>query len=647
MVSLFGRNQPPGPVPAASADSHSGSAGSDSTAADPAPAHEKDGKHQVPPASDPYNEKAPPNPRTDDHRPLEPPTFTSPGDVGMAPAPIGSRVSRRNISCEAQRPDRVYSHDSVRAQQLELNDAEGALVDEADLQVVSRTAEEEQDDPFLVDFSPNDPDNPRNFPLHKKWYVARSCVLALLCLSFPETDRTCPSSLARIVTAYTSALCFCMAIGSSMPTGDLEGAAANLHVAQVSANLSITLFVAGFGFGPMLFAPLSEFIGRRPVYIITGLLYWIFNFPCAIAQNLATLLAARMIAGLAASAPMTNVGGTLSDIWKVEEKGIPMAIFSSVLFLGPAMGPLVGGWIATATSIYKGWRWIYWTLFAYTFIMLVIMIFVPETLGSAILKARARRLRKKTGDDRYKTAMERTELSFSRTMLVSLYRPFEMLIKEAILTLFSLYLCLIYSLLYLLFFAFPIVFAEGHGFSEGLTGTTFMAIVVGILLALLFVLLWNEPMYKRRAEKRLAAGAEQGNTPEDRLPLMMIGATILPIGLFIFAWTSMPYVPWEGACIGGGVSLGFAFVSVYLSANNYLVDVYPSYAASALAAKTLLRSLCASAVPLFVTPMYHHMRNQWASTLLAFVAVGMLPIPFFFYMTGAKFRASSQFAAGD
>lgn len=121
-----------------------------------------------------------------------------------------------------------------------------------------------------------------------------------------------------------------------------------------------------------------------------------------------------------------------------------MAIFSSVLFLGPAMGPLIGGWIATGTSLYRGWRWIYWTLFAYTFIMLVIMLFIPETLASAILKGRAKALRKKTGDGRYQTAMERTELSFTKTMIISLYRPFEMLVKEAILTLFSLYLCLIY-----------------------------------------------------------------------------------------------------------------------------------------------------------------------------------------------------------
>lgn len=82
--------------------------------------------------------------------------------------------------------------------------------------------------------------------------------------------------------------------------------------------------------------------------------------PCALAQNIGTLLAARAIAGIAASVPMTNVGGTLSDIWTPEQKGIPLAIFSAVIFVGPALGPLVGGFIAVGTSDGKGWRYIYW-----------------------------------------------------------------------------------------------------------------------------------------------------------------------------------------------------------------------------------------------------------------------------------------------
>lgn len=65
-----------------------------------------------------------------------------------------------------------------------------------------------------------------------------------------------------------------------------------------------------------------------------------------------------MIAGIAASAPMTNVGGTLSDIWAPHEKGFPMAIFSAMIFIGPSLGPLIGGFVNVATT--DGFHNTYW-----------------------------------------------------------------------------------------------------------------------------------------------------------------------------------------------------------------------------------------------------------------------------------------------
>ncbi len=102
--------------------------------------------------------------------------------------------------------------------------------------------------------------------------------------------------------------------------------------------LTITMFVIGFGIGPLAFAPLSELYGRKPVYIITIALAVIFIIPCAVAQNIGTLLVCRLIDGIAFSAPMTLVGGTLADLWKNEERGVPMAVFSAAPFVGPAIG---------------------------------------------------------------------------------------------------------------------------------------------------------------------------------------------------------------------------------------------------------------------------------------------------------------------
>ncbi|PWN88030.1 putative polyamine transport protein specific for spermine [Acaromyces ingoldii] len=469
-----------------------------------------------------------------------------------------------------------------------------------------KRVEHAQENPFLVTFAAHDRDDPRNLSTMHKW----------------------------LITAFSGFLCFAVAFGSSMPTGDLPGAADSLHVGSVAINLSITLFVVGFGVGPMVFAPLSELIGRWPVYCIATLLYFLFTLPCALADNLATLLAARTIAGIAASAPMTNVGGTLSDIWAPHEKGLPLAIFSALIFVGPVLGPVVGGWIAVGVGEDDGWRVIYWTLFALCGVAFAMTLFTRETLASTILAKRAAKLRKQTGDQRFTSG---PRPSLGQMVTSSLTRPFQMLFTEPILIFFSAYLSLVYSLLYLTFFAFPIVFQGLHGFNAGETGLTFLSLLVGICLAMLYVWFVQERMYHRRRNARGSA------LPEDRLPLMFVGSVLLPVSLFIFAWTSLKSVHWSGPLVAG-IPLGFSFVAIYISANSYIVDCYPSVAASALAAKTLARSLCGAAVPLYVEQMYKAMHPQWASTLLALVSLAMVPIPFFFYRYGPLYRRRSALA---
>ncbi|KAJ9098900.1 hypothetical protein QFC19_006239 [Naganishia cerealis] len=152
----------------------------------------------------------------------------------------------------------------------------------------------------IVEFTPGTGENPKEWSKGKKWFV----------------------------TMGMSLLCLAVALGSAMPTGNLKDQRKDLHVSSEAINLSITLFVVGFGVGPLVFAPLSEMIGRKPVYMISMFFYFIFTLPSALAQNIGTMLVCRLIAGTASSAPMTNVGGTIADIWDASERGIPMAVFS-------------------------------------------------------------------------------------------------------------------------------------------------------------------------------------------------------------------------------------------------------------------------------------------------------------------------------
>lgn len=200
----------------------------------------------------------------------------------------------------------------------------------------------------------------------------------------------------------------------------------------------------------MVFAPMSEIVGRRPVYALTLALAVIFVIPCAVSKNIGTLIVCRLIDGIAFSAPMTLVGGTLADLWKSEERGVPMAAFSAAPFIGPAIGPLVGGYLADNC----GWRWLYWIQLILAFVAWVMITFtVPETFAPILLKKRAQKLRKAEDDLKYTTETELDARPMGEKLRIFLFRPFQLLFLEPIVLFISLYMSVIYGLLYMFFVA--------------------------------------------------------------------------------------------------------------------------------------------------------------------------------------------------
>jgi multidrug resistance protein len=462
----------------------------------------------------------------------------------------------------------------------------------------------------LVTFTVNDPENPKNWSKAYKWWCT-------------------------MVVAFT---CFTVAFNSAVITANIEGTAEEFGVSEEVSLLAITMFVIGFGIGPMAFAPLSEILGRRIIYGTTLFIAVVFIIPCAVAKNAATLVVCRLIDGIAFSAPMTLVGGTLADLWRAEERGVPMAAFSAAPFIGPAIGPLVGGFI----SDNAGWRWLYWIQLILSTIIWVVMTFtVPETYAPTILGRRAKKMRADSGDDKFVTEQDLDLRPFSERLRVFLVRPFQLLFLEPIVLFISLYMSVLYGLLYMFFVAYPIVYQEGKGYSASTTGLMFIPIAVGVLLSAACAPLVNKHYLTLVAK-------HNGKPPaEARLIPMMLSCWFIPIGLFIFAWTSYPELSWVGPALGGA-PVGFGFIFLYNSANNYLVDSYQHLAASALAAKTCIRSFWGACVVLFTTQMYHRLGYQWASSLLAFIALACCAIPFVFYFKGEAIRRRSKYAyAGD
>ncbi|SCU96578.1 LANO_0E13850g1_1 [Lachancea nothofagi CBS 11611] len=460
----------------------------------------------------------------------------------------------------------------------------------------------------IVEFISDDFEDPRNWSTRSKWNY----------------------------TVLLGIICFDVAMMSAVVTGDLDAPGRHFGVSTEAMCLTVSLMVWGFGLGPLLFAPLSEETGRNPVYLVTLFIAVIFIIPCGAAQNFGTLLAFRFLDGLAFSAPMCLIGGSLSDMWRNDERGVAMSLFSAAPFLGPVMGPIVGSLLSVKCS----WRWVYWFMLILSACLYVVLaIFLPETHHQTILKKRARALRKRTGDSTYRAISEIEIRTFKKIAEETLLRPI-VLLKELIVFLITMYMAVIYGLLYMFFFAFPMVYTEGKHFSPIKTSIMFIPVGAGVIVATAISPFLNRD-YNKRAQRYLS----QGEIPpaELRLIPMMIGCWFIPVGLFCFAWSSFPHVSWAGPCFSG-FGCGFGFLMLYNPANNYIVDSYQHYAASGLAAKTFVRSIWGGAVPLFTIQMYHKLGLEWASSLMAFISLACCAIPFLFYFYGARIRQRSKYA---
>jgi len=200
-------------------------------------------------------------------------------------------------------------------------------------------------------------------------------------------------------------------------------------------------------------------------------------------------------------------------------------------------------------------------------------------------------------------------------------------------------MAIVYGTLYMMFGAFPIVYQEGRGWSEGIGGLAFLGVAIGMMGAVIYTIFIGNKQYIKSTEKAGGFAA-----PEARLPPGMIGGCLLPVGLFWFAWTNGPNIHWIVSILAA-VPFGFGMVVIFLAISNYLIDAYTIFAASVLAANSVLRSLFGFAFPLFTTQMYGNLGIHWASSIPAFLSLLCVPFPFLFYKYGAEIRKRCKFAA--
>lgn len=375
---------------------------------------------------------------------------------------------------------------------------------------------------------------------------------------WPERRKSAMTFLSVVATTFTA-----YTAGSYAPGIDRYMKIWNISLP--AAEVGITTFTIGFGVAPMFLAPFSEINGRRPVFVITGFLFVVFQMACALAPSFAAMLVFRFLVGCMGSTFSTMVGGVVADIYQAKDRNTAMALFSGGALFGTGLGPLVSGFIAQHIT----WRWIFYLqIITNGAIWVYIFFFFYETRGSILLSKKAKALNKwydqlealghygvmmpvatdesfcgeKTSRTspqriRWKVKADEERSSIAKMVSVSLYRPFHLLITEPVVFFFSLWISFAWSVLYLTFSAIPLVFSTNHGFNTAETGAVFASIAIASVISTVI------NVYQERVARRFFSAKRQEflSTPEGRLYFSCVQSALLPIGCFWFGWVSLNY----------------------------------------------------------------------------------------------------------
>ncbi|GAA5839929.1 hypothetical protein JCM9279_005211 [Rhodotorula babjevae] len=408
------------------------------------------------------------------------------------------------------------------------------------------------------------------------------------------------------------------------------------HSSQTIGLLGVTLTVLGFAAGPLLFGPSSEIYGRRPVYLGCGLLYSAFAFGVAFANDMPSLLSFRFAVGLFGSAQINNVPASIGDFTVPANRGPYSIIYAICAFGGPALGPLSSSFVETEA----GYRWNLRVIAIFCTFTSLLAAFVPETHHPTLARHRAEK-------ESSEPVARKSVADVVRVYKGALSRPFIFLFTEPIVAIISLYLSVLYGILYGFFPAFSVVWIEIRGFSQQSFGLTYIALGLGFLIGAMAIALLGGKSYMKAAKKALERG-DASIPAEARLStLTPIGAVLAPVSLFLFAWTApFPSIHWAVPCLAE-LLFGCSMLMIFTSFIPYLIDSYQMHAASALAAGMASRALIGSVFPLFTLPMYHNLTVQGATSLFAGIACLCAPIPVIFARYGPGLRRRSRYAAAN
>ncbi|KAF1988944.1 MFS general substrate transporter [Aulographum hederae CBS 113979] len=459
----------------------------------------------------------------------------------------------------------------------------------------------EDADSDIVDWTkPSDPENPREWPRGKK--LAILITISMLAAVGEISSSIIAPSIPQIMDEFNS-------------------------TNETLAAFTVSVFLLGLATGLMVLSGLSELYGRSPVFYSCSILFVVFAVASAVADNLASLIVFRFFLGVTVAAAAGIGGGTIADLFVPSERGRATSVYALGNLVGPLLGPIIGGYLGQDA----GWRWVCWLTAILGGVMAIATLLVlRETYHPTLLKRRAMRLRKETGNQNLHPVND-PSASKGRTLLRALARPIRLLIFSPVVLLPCLGVAVITGMLYLLISTLATVFQDQYGFSVGSSGLAYLGLNIGLIFGLFAFAATSDKAYKKMAK--------EGATPhpEARLVPIVLAAPLICIGLLMYGWATDKNVHWMVAVVGTAI-FGVGWMAFQMPVTTYLIDVFKMHAASAIGANAFLRSLLGALLPLCAWDLYNDLGLGWGNSLLAFIALAFSPLPWIFYQTGGKLR---------
>ncbi|KAI1321550.1 MFS general substrate transporter [Xylariaceae sp. FL0255] len=442
----------------------------------------------------------------------------------------------------------------------------------------------------------------------------------------PYNWRKCKKNVQLLSTALVA---FAATIGTSAISPAHQQLVDEFGVSSTVAFLPMAFYVVALGLGPVVGGPLSETAGRRPVFIGAAALGGLLALGAGLTNSFAGLSILRFLGGFVYGPTLAIGSGFLAETYLPAERGVPALLYILSPFLGPGLGPVVGGFIVARV----GWRWTNYFLALLSAVSLALVIIGRETYHPVLIRRRMKELGLKP------PSRTPTPEILRQFLTVGVLRPLHMMFTEPIVACLCLYVAFVFGVLYEFFGSFFYIFPTVYNFTLEQTGLVFLAVSLGCVLGAvnvaLCIRLFYVPQVRRFPPHEVP--------PEYRLLPAMIGSICLPISMFWFAWTTGSDIS-PASPIIAIVLFSFGNIGLFVSALQYIGDVYHrTNVASATSANSLARYVLGGVFPLFSLQLYEGLGIGWATSLFGFISLALLPLPWLLFKYGMAIRNRSQY----